>query len=87
MTTRDEIVEAMAKTIRESNAYGCGCCAWTDNDGTPRDEYLAAEVLDTALPLIQQALAEKVRDARAGNGFRDTVLDTAARLIEEGLEG
>ena len=113
MTARDQIIEAMVKTIQchslgESwgddgvGFVGCDCGLWfgkaIDGAWAGAFSHLATAALDTALPLIQAALAERVRgmDLSAGEvashlrtgGSMDWVngygaaVDEGARLIE-----
>lgn len=79
--TREQIIEAMAQAIAGTAQN------WPLMSDAQRAEAtnIAAAQLDAAEPLILQALAEKVRAAKAGNEFRSVVLERAAALIEEGL--
>lgn len=74
MTTTEQIVEAVALRL-------------ADDGGEPRvgryERTIARACVEVALPLIRKQLADEVRAEKgAGNEFRDTVLERAARLIE-----
>ena len=92
---RPVVIEAMAAAIRrERERPAIRSLEWSQK----APERMATAALDAALPLIRQALAEKVRDGmhtvemarkavRAGMavgevGAWDEALEQAARLIE-----
>lgn len=96
MTDRDQIIEAMAAAIRrERERPAIRSLEWSQK----APERMATAALDAALPLIREALAEKVRDGmhtvemarkavRAGVSVGevhawDAALEEAALLIEE----
>ena len=96
MSDRERIIEAMAEAIRrERERPAIRSLEWSQK----APERMATAALDAALPLIREALAEKVRDGmhtvemarkavRAGVcvgevSAWDAALEEAALLIEE----
>lgn len=84
MTNYDRIIEAMARALEPFGDealgdYGSG--AWSGMEA-------AEAALDAALPLILNALAEKVRGEKSSSRHPsgNEGLEYAAQLIKEGLD-
>lgn len=67
--TRNQIIEAMAESMPDGVPYFTA-------------RAIAEAAFDAAFPLIQAALADKVREGMERSGFNASVRDDAARLIE-----
>lgn len=96
--TTEQIVEAGAEqaeahvlhAIRGADGVefaGCDCGQWfgkaLEGGWSRATRHVAQAAYDAMLPLIRKQLADEVRAEKgAGNDYRDTVLERAARLIE-----